>query len=57
MDENTIYFTSRRLRPDSTNKESIEATTGMYFEDMYATYRNINGNWRHFWKYVCVSPL
>jgi tetratricopeptide (TPR) repeat protein len=45
MDENTIYFTSRRLRPDSTNDGAIEATTGMYFEDMYVTYRNINGNW------------
>lgn len=45
MDENTIYFTSRRLRPDSTNKQSLEATTGMYYEDMYVTYRNINGNW------------
>ncbi len=45
MDENTIYFTSRRLRPDNTNESALEPTTGMYYEDMYVTYRNINGNW------------
>jgi hypothetical protein len=45
MDESTVYFTSRRLRPDSTNRGSIEATTGMYYEDMYVSYRNINGKW------------
>lgn len=44
-DENTLYFTSRRLRTDSTNRSSIEATTGLYYEDMYVSYRNIRGKW------------
>lgn len=45
MDESTIYFTSRRLRPDSTNERKVEASTGLYYEDMYVSYRNINGRW------------
>lgn len=45
MDESTIYFTSRRLRPDSTNERTVDASTGLYYEDMYVSYRNINGKW------------
>lgn len=44
-DENTLYFTSRRLRSDSTNKEAMEAATGLFYEDMYVSYRSIRGNW------------
>lgn len=45
LDENTLYFTSRRLRTDGTNERSIEATTGLFYEDMYVSYRNIRGQW------------
>ncbi|MDC1221232.1 hypothetical protein N8Z47_01030 [Salibacteraceae bacterium] len=44
-DENTLYFTSRRVRTDGSNDTKIEAKTGMYFEDMYVSFRSISGNW------------
>ena len=44
-DENTLYFTSRRLREDSTNSETFDASTGLYYEDMYVSYRGLGGNW------------
>jgi hypothetical protein len=44
-DENTLYFTSRRLRSDGSNDSKIEVTTGMYYEDMYVSFRSISGNW------------
>lgn len=45
LDENTLYFTSRRLRPDGTNADYLEGKTGLYFEDMYVSYRTIDGRW------------
>ena len=44
-DENTIYFTSRRYRADGSNDSKVEARTGMYYEDMYVSFRSISGNW------------
>ena len=45
LDENTVYFTSRRARTDGSNSEFIENTTGLFFEDMYVSFRNIAGQW------------
>lgn len=45
FDENTLYFTSRRVRDDGTNEGQIDAESGLYFEDMYVSYRSINGDW------------
>lgn len=45
FDENTLYFTSRKARADGSNEGKIEAQTGMYYEDMYVSYRSISGNW------------
>ncbi len=41
--EDIIYFTSRRLRPDSSNLY-IKDDDGMFFEDIYSS-ENINGQW------------
>lgn len=44
-DEQTLFFTSRRLRPDSANENITESTTGLYYEDVYVSYKDKNGNW------------
>jgi hypothetical protein len=46
VDENALFFTSRRLRPDSTNEDLIDAATGEYFEDIYVSYKDREGNWQ-----------
>ncbi|MEQ8909221.1 MAG: hypothetical protein RIC95_08515 [Vicingaceae bacterium] len=38
IDESTIYFTSRRLREDSSNYEIYDPQDGMMFEDIYVSY-------------------
>jgi hypothetical protein len=44
-DENTLYFTSRRFRTDGSNEGKLDARTGMFFEDMYVSFRSISGRW------------
>lgn len=44
-DGSVVYFTSSRVRPDSTNKDFIDPKTGSYFEDIYASYRAKSGKW------------
>ncbi len=46
VDENALFFTSRRLRPDSSNSELIDEATGDYLEDIYVSYRNRDGVWQ-----------
>lgn len=46
VDENAIFFTSRRLRADSSNKGVIDNSTGEFFEDIYVSYRNRQGQWQ-----------
>jgi hypothetical protein len=46
VDENAIFFTSRRLRPDSSNTNLIDPATGEYFEDIYVSYKNREGEWQ-----------
>jgi WD40-like Beta Propeller Repeat len=45
LDENIIYFTSRRLRADSSNKGILMIETGNYYEDVYLSFREENGKW------------
>lgn len=45
LDETTIYFTSQRLRKDSSNVNNIEPSTGHYFEDIYVSYKDDDGVW------------
>ncbi len=45
LDETEIFFTSRRLRSDSSNKNYFDESTGKYFEDIYVSYKDDNGVW------------
>jgi hypothetical protein len=44
IDESAIYFTSRRLRGDSSNRNMIDPIDGQYFEDIYIAF-NDDGVW------------
>lgn len=44
IDESAIYFTSRRIRPDSSNLGLIDPNDGMYNEDIYVSF-NEGGKW------------
>lgn len=44
FDESTIYFTSRRLRNDSSNLYITEMSDGKFYEDIYVS-NKINGVW------------
>ncbi|NNC82419.1 MAG: hypothetical protein HKN79_02500, partial [Flavobacteriales bacterium] len=46
VDENALFFTSRRLRDDSTNANLIDDKDGQFFEDIYVSYRDRNGDWQ-----------
>lgn len=46
VDENALFFTSRRLRPDSSNSNLIDDASGDYMEDIYVSYRDREGNWQ-----------
>lgn len=45
FDENALYYTSRRLRTDGSNSSDIEIETGLYYEDMYVSFKNLQGGW------------
>jgi Tol biopolymer transport system component len=45
LDESSIFFTSRRLRPDSTNSRIVNAETGEFKDDIYASYKTDEGEW------------
>ena len=44
LDGQSIYFTSRRLRSDSSNAEIKEPQTNLYLEDVYVSYKNDETN-------------
>lgn len=45
IDETIMYFTSRRLRADSTNEAYFDDADGKHFEDIYVSYKDENGDW------------
>ncbi len=45
LDENTIYYTSRRLRADSSNQYQLDDQTGWHYEDIYTSSKDVNGEW------------
>ncbi len=45
LDENFMFFTSRRLRTDSSNSEYTEVEDKLYYEDIYVAYRGASGEW------------
>jgi hypothetical protein len=46
IDENALFYTSRRLRPDSSNIDIKDRNTGGYNDDIYVSYRDRKGNWQ-----------
>lgn len=46
LDEKVLYFTSRRLRNDSSNFGEINPNDGKYFEDVYVSYKDRDGKWQ-----------
>lgn len=46
VDENALFFTSARLRADSSNYAVTDKTTGYYFEDIYVSYKDRDGKWQ-----------
>lgn len=45
IDETAIFFTSRRLRPDTSNSVNTDFDTGEWKEDVYVSYKDRAGNW------------
>src|SRR5690554_2976113 len=45
LDGKTLYFTSRRLHPDSLNINIKEPGTNLYLEDVYVSNKNKAGKW------------
>jgi Tol biopolymer transport system component len=45
LDESTLFFTSRRMRPDSSNSSILDFYTGEYKEDVYVSFKNEEGVW------------
>lgn len=45
IDGSALFFTSKRLRPDSTNKRYINIANGQYYEDIYVSYPGEDGDW------------
>lgn len=46
LDGGALYFTSRRIRPDSSNSEIKEPYKNQYLEDVYVSYREDQDNWK-----------
>ncbi len=46
VDGNAMFYTSRRVRPDSSNAGVIDLIAGLPFENIYVSYKDRNGNWQ-----------
>jgi len=46
LDGNSLFFTSRRVRPDSSNNGVIDEIAGFPYEDIYVSYKDREGNWQ-----------
>lgn len=45
LDGSALFFTSKRLRTDSSNAKYINVVNGNYYEDVYVSYRDTDGKW------------
>lgn len=41
LDESAIFFTTRRLRKDSSNAGILSVQDGKYYEDVYVSYKTL----------------
>ncbi len=46
VDGNAMFYTSRRIRPDSSNSGIIDEVAGLPFENIYVSYKDRQGNWQ-----------
>ena len=46
VDGNAMFYTSRRIRPDSSNSNVIDEMAGLPFENVYVSYKDRAGNWQ-----------
>ncbi len=46
VDGNAMFYTSRRLRTDSSNTGVIDLMAGLPFEDIYVSYKDRTGAWQ-----------
>jgi hypothetical protein len=46
VDGNALFFTSRRIRPDSSNLGVIDQAAGLPFENIYVSYKDRSGAWQ-----------
>ena len=45
LDENILFFTSRRMRKDSSNADYLVPYDGKLYEDIYFSLKDVNENW------------
>ncbi len=46
VDGNALFYTSRRIRPDSSNSAVIDPISGQPYENVYVSYKDREGNWQ-----------
>ncbi len=46
VDGNALFYTSRRIRPDSANASVIDPIAGQPYENVYVSYKDREGNWQ-----------
>ncbi|MBL0126502.1 MAG: PD40 domain-containing protein [Flavobacteriales bacterium] len=46
VDGNALFYTSRRIRPDSSNSNILDPIAGQPYENIYVSYKDRDGNWQ-----------
>ncbi len=46
VDGNALFYTSRRVRADSSNSNVLDLIAGLPFENIYVSYKNREGEWQ-----------
>ena len=46
VDGNALFFTSRRIRPDSSNLNLFDPMAGIPYENIYVSYKDREGTWQ-----------
>jgi len=44
LDESELFFTSNRIRSDSSNWNAVDLNYGNYYDDVYGSYKNLSQN-------------
>lgn len=46
VDGNALFYTSRRIRPDSSNTRILDPIAGLPYENIYVSYKDRSGEWQ-----------